>query len=146
MNSIIKQLLLFLGLLPVAGFVTKPARQVTIQFKHKMGNQALQLFNESYANPFGEPVIITRFKYYISHLSITDANQKETALSDKTFLINESDPGSKTLVFTTPVTTPQSLSFVMGVDSILNVSGVQTGSLDPLNGMFWTWADSGEQQ
>ncbi|HEY1201915.1 MAG TPA: MbnP family protein, partial [Niastella sp.] len=28
---------------------------------------------------------------------------------------------------------------IIGVDSALNVNGVQAGSLDPLNGMFWTW-------
>ena len=27
----------------------------------------------------------------------------------------------------------------MGVDSTRNVSGAQTGALDPLNDMFWTW-------
>jgi hypothetical protein len=27
----------------------------------------------------------------------------------------------------------------LGVDSIRNVSGIQTGALDPLKGMFWTW-------
>lgn len=139
MNSIIKHLLLLLGLLPVTGFVTHAPRSLTIQFKHKMGNRELQLFNESYVSPFGEPVTITRFKYYLSHVSLTGADQKETALSDKTFLIDESEPGSKTLTFQTSVTTPRSLSFVIGVDSVLNVSGVQTGSLDPLNGMFWTW-------
>ena len=139
MNSIIKQLFLLVGLLPVTGFVTHAPHSLTIQFKHKMGSRELQLFNESYVNPFGEPVIITRFKYYISHLIITGADQKETGLSDKTFLIDESEPDSKTLTFSTSITAPQSLSFVIGVDSILNVSGVQTGSLDPLNGMFWTW-------
>lgn len=139
MNPIIKQLILVLGLLPVTGFIIRPTRSLTLQFKHKMGNRELQLFNESYINPFGEPVIITRFKYYLSHLTITGADQKETVLSAKTFLIDESEPASKTLVFATSVTAPQSLSFVIGVDSILNVSGVQTGSLDPLHGMFWTW-------
>lgn len=139
MNSIIKQLLLLPGLLPVTGFVTHAPHSLTIKFKHKMGNRELQLFNESYVNPFGEPVTITRFKYYLSHVSITGADQKETVLSDKTFLIDESEPGSKTLTFSTSVITPQSLSFMIGVDSVLNVSGVQTGSLDPLNGMFWTW-------
>jgi hypothetical protein len=43
------------------------------------------------------------------------------------------------LLFTTAAADLQSISFVIGVDSILNVSGVQTGALDPLNGMFWTW-------
>jgi hypothetical protein len=28
---------------------------------------------------------------------------------------------------------------MVGVDSARNVSGAQTGALDPANGMFWTW-------
>ena len=31
------------------------------------------------------------------------------------------------------------LQFLLGVDSIRNCSGAQTGALDPMNGMFWTW-------
>jgi hypothetical protein len=144
MNSIIKQLfrfrlLLLPGLLPVNGFVTHPLHSITIHFKHTMGDRELQLFNETYADSFGEPITITRFKYYISHLSIIGGSQKEIPLSDKTFLIDESEPHSKTLTFAADVTAPRSLSFVIGVDSILNISCVQTGALDPLNGMFWAW-------
>ena len=133
------QVLICMGLLPVTGFINHPSHTLTIRFQHKMGSHALQLFNEAYTNPFGEPITITRFKYYISHVSVTGAGEKEKLLSNTTFLIDEADPHSKTLVFTTDVTALQSISFVIGVDSILNVSGVQTGALDPLNGMFWTW-------
>ncbi len=28
---------------------------------------------------------------------------------------------------------------MLGVDSLMNTSGAQTGALDPLRGMFWTW-------
>ena len=31
------------------------------------------------------------------------------------------------------------ISFLLGVDSLKNVSGIQTGALDPLKDMFWTW-------
>ncbi len=31
------------------------------------------------------------------------------------------------------------ISFNIGVDSTRNVSGAQTGALDPANGMFWSW-------
>ena len=31
------------------------------------------------------------------------------------------------------------LSFTLGVDSARNNSGAQTGALDPMNDMFWTW-------
>ena len=29
---------------------------------------------------------------------------------------------------------------MLGVDSVRNVSGAQTGGLDPAKGMFWTWS------
>jgi hypothetical protein len=31
------------------------------------------------------------------------------------------------------------ISFLLGIDSISNCSGAQTGALDPTNDMFWTW-------
>jgi hypothetical protein len=31
------------------------------------------------------------------------------------------------------------IRFLLGVDSARNVSGIQTGALDPARGMFWTW-------
>lgn len=140
MKQFVKQLFLFfLFLVFVTGFIKKPANSITIQFRHKVGARDLQLLNETYTNPFGEPITITRFKYYISHISIAEAGRNEKELSQKTFLIDEAVPGSKKLSFTTDITSLQTLSFIIGVDSALNVIGVQTGSLDPLNGMFWTW-------
>ena len=82
--------------------------------------------------------MISKFRYYISHIAVIDGNNKETYLPDDYYLVNEADSISKTIEL--PVTGPiTSLSFVIGVDSIKNISGVQTGSLDPANGMFWTW-------
>jgi hypothetical protein len=123
----------------ISSFVTTHRHTITIRFRNKVGSQELVLFNQSYTNSFGEPITVTRFKYYVSHIRIAGAGQKERTLSDKIFLIDEADTASKTLVFTTDAAAPQSLSFELGVDSILNVSGVQTGDLDPLKGMFWTW-------
>jgi hypothetical protein len=38
-----------------------------------------------------------------------------------------------------PVGTYTSVSFIIGVDSLRNCSGAQTGDLDPSKGMFWDW-------
>lgn len=54
-------------------------------------------------------------------------------------LINEEGTASKSFSFFVMPTQYNSLSFLIGVDSLKNVSGAQTGGLDPLNGMFWTW-------
>ncbi len=110
----------------------------TLQFKHWVGNKEMVLFDETYTNNFGEPFVISKFRYYISHLSFVDINNKETDLHDNYYLVNEADSLSKTIQLPTSLAI-KSISFTIGVDSIRNISGVQTGSLDPMNGMFWTW-------
>lgn len=114
-------------------------RALTIQFRHIVGSRELALFNETYSDPFGEPMTITRFRYYVSHIRVTDEGHREWRLSDRSYLIDEAVPSSKTLTLSYAGPAIQSVSFDIGVDSILNVSGVQTGDLDPLKGMFWTW-------
>lgn len=108
-----------------------------LYFKHWAGNKELRLFDETYTDPFGEPFVVSKFRYYISHISLTDASNKEITLPDY-YLINEEDSLSKIIAL--PVAAEiKSISFMIGVDSIKNINGVQTGSLDPMNGMFWTW-------
>jgi len=109
----------------------------TIRFKNWVGNKELKLFDETYTDPFGEPFIISKFRYYVSHISYREASNKEVDLPENYYLINEDDSLSK--IIQLPVAGIQSISFFIGVDSIKNISGVHTGSLDPMNGMFWTW-------
>ncbi len=56
-----------------------------------------------------------------------------------THLINQADSSTTNIFLPTWETNFKSLSFTIGVDSLYNVSGVQTGDLDPVKGMFWTW-------
>jgi len=125
----------------IAGFKPVPDNNnaiTTLRFKHWVGNKELKLFDETYINGFGEPFVINKFRYYISHISFTDAGNKEISLPDNYYLINEEDSLSKIIPLPAAAGI-KSISFMIGVDSIKNVSGVQTGSLDPMNGMFWTW-------
>ena len=120
-------------------FSSPRQHSLTIHFRHRVGSRDLKLFDETYTNSFGEPMTITRFSYYVSHLRVTGVDHRQWPLSDKTYLIDEADSSSKTLILPFSGGAIQSISFEIGVDSILNVSGVQTGDLDPLKGMFWTW-------
>ncbi|MFT3932126.1 MAG: hypothetical protein QM726_00810 [Chitinophagaceae bacterium] len=113
------------------------AAVTTIQFRNMVGDKALVLFDETYTNRFGEPFVVSKFRYYISHLSYTDARNNIITLSNNYYLVNEADSSSKNIQL--PVTGIKAISFWIGVDSARNISGVQTGSLDPMNGMFWTW-------
>lgn len=118
--------------------VSKPQRTVTLIFDHRIGDQLLLLENPL-TNIFGETIMIERFRYYLSNFSITDKQGKTTVLPVQYFLIDEADSLSKKIVLTIPDIAITGIHFLLGVDSLRNVSGIQTGALDPVKGMFWTW-------
>ena len=121
------------------GRIPDAPHTLTLRFRARVGDQDLQLHDRVYTNRFAEPFTISRFKYYVSHIRAAGPDGVEMPLSDQTCLIDEGDSSSQTLVLTTSLTGIRTISFVLGVDSILQVSGVQEGDLDPLRGMFWTW-------
>ena len=93
-----------------------------------------------YTNAFNENYSIRRLKYYITNIElINTGNGKKAAITDSYFLVDDNDEGSKTISLTVPEGDYNAVSFLLGVDSLHNVSGAQTGALDPMNGMFWTW-------
>ncbi len=109
-----------------------------IQLIHKVGNEPLFLQKE-YTNSLGEVYTINRFKYYISNIRLQHSNQQITNLSNQYFLIDEADSNTKKIVLSINASDITSISLMIGVDSLHQVTGVHTGSLDPKNGMFWTW-------
>ena len=114
-------------------------QKITIRFNNKVGEKNLRLATETYYNAFGEPFTINKFRYYISKIVLIDINGKKYSYPNDYFLIDEADSTSKTIKLTTVAKHITGIQFLIGVDSIKNVSGVQTGSLDPMKGMFWTW-------
>jgi hypothetical protein len=68
--------------------------------------------------------------------SSDNAQEKET---ESYHLMNAGDSNSLRFQFDVNYNYYDALVFYIGVDSLRNVSGAQTGALDPLNGMFWTW-------
>ncbi len=111
---------------------------ITIQFRNTMGNETLQL-GARYKNAFGEDMVINRCKYYVSKIILIDSDLKYYAFPNDYYLVDEADSSTKTITITTSAKRINDIQFLLGVDSIKNVSGVQAGALDPMNGMFWTW-------
>jgi hypothetical protein len=132
-------------LMAVTGmFFTSPGKQVPptqkirLNFNHTIGGEELALGN-TYKTVLGENITVQKFKYYISNFAVTDDKGKLVKLPARYFLVDEADPSSKTIQLAIPVNSIRSIRFLLGVDSIKNVSGIQTGALGPLKGMFWTW-------
>jgi hypothetical protein len=114
----------------------------TVQFHFTNTVKAAPIILDSveYTNPFNETYRVKKLKYYISQIVLGVNNSKEGCTEKESYhLLNEADTASLHFNVTLPANTYNSISFTIGVDSIKNVSGAQTGALDPANGMFWTW-------
>jgi len=122
-----------------SGFHSPVKHKITIHFTHRIGSGELLLLDKKYVNPFGEDMVIAKFKYYISNMVLTGDNGKSVSIEGPPWLIDEADSSSKNIHILSPLVRITAIQFQVGIDSIKNVSGVQTGALDPLKGMFWTW-------
>jgi hypothetical protein len=109
---------------------------LSIRFQHTANGKPLVLRDSSYTNAYAEKYQISRLKYYLGRLSLNDSIIPQ--FDDRYFLV---DAANITQVLQTviPPGNFRTLSFFLGVDSIDNCSGAQSGALDPMNGMFWTW-------
>ena len=112
---------------------------LTIQFENRVGAKSLVLDTVSYKNSLGQSYTVSMFKYYIGNFHFRNTGGTEF-ISHKYFLINQSAPNSMEITIdSVPFGRYNSVSFTLGVDSIDNCSGAQSGALDPVNGMFWAW-------
>lgn len=112
---------------------------ISINFSAWVNDDSLHQ-NQPYLNPFNEEIRVTAFKFYVHGFKFTNtASGKSTNIEDQYYLVDLLSDGSRNISLNVPSGTYDKLSFTVGVDSVLNVSGVQEGVLDPGKGMFWTW-------
>lgn len=141
MQRTTRNLLLAATLLCAVQACKKTERQrheLAISIGHTAGASPLAL-GTSLTTPVGDPLTINVFRYYLSNFSVLYRNGGEQALPETYFLVDQAQPASQRFSLFIPSGEVAELRFWIGVDSTRNVSGVQTGALDPANGMFWTW-------
>jgi hypothetical protein len=118
----------------------QPVSTLQLSFSNYVNGQPMVLQQNTYQNAAGESFNITMFRYYVSNFSLTTSSGTSVALPPQYFLVSEDSARSKNITLEeVPEGTYSSISFLIGVDSVRNFSGAQTGALDPLYGMFWTW-------
>ena len=115
-----------------------------VHYKAYVHGEPLVL-NKKYLNPFGESFEISRFKFYTGKFSplYENKNQEFTVTKDY-HLIDFSDTASTYVELTAAGGLCKGIRFQLGIDSADQDQGAQTGALDPVKGMFWTW-NSGYQ-
>jgi hypothetical protein len=128
---------------PVPPVVETGKGTVTLKFENYVGSQPLVLATADYpySNANGDVFKVSLYKYYVTNIRWVNANGTEYAEPESYHLINASNSAS--LTFNTenvPAGTYTAVKVLLGVDSTRNVSGAQTGALDPMYGMFWAWS------
>jgi hypothetical protein len=112
---------------------------LSIEFNNYVDDLILKLDSTVYKNELGQTYTVTNFKYYISNIHLLRSDGKDFISTDH-FLINEDEENSKNINLNSiPEGEYNSISFIVGVDSLHNCNGAQSGALDPVNGMFWAW-------
>lgn len=132
-----KPLLFFLLISLTSSVQSQKTQELMIHFHNRFG-EALLVPEQSYIM-HGDTITINRFKYYVSHFELTNEKGKKITLPVQYYLIDAADSVSGNIILNIPIGKYRSIHFLLGVDSLRNVSGVQSGALDPLHGMFWTW-------
>ncbi len=114
--------------------------KVKLEFANKVGSSNLSLNDQSYVNEHGDTFKVSIFDYYITNVKLNGAKGTYTE-SESYHLIKQEDATSLSFDLSdVPYDTYTSVTLMIGVDSLRNVSGAQSGALDPAHGMFWTWS------
>ena len=114
-------------------------QNVNLRFQNEVGDLPLIIDSVNYKNELNQDFTISKFKFYISIVRFENTIGTQTAPSTS-FLIDQEDSLSLSTNSTSiPSGIYSSIEFILGVDSLHNVSGAQNGALDVVNTMFWTW-------
>lgn len=85
-----------------------------------------------------DTIKIQTFKFYITDLKCYKNDSLVFTSAQKVYLIDMADTNSFK-IFETKTVDFNSIKFNIGIDSLISVSGIFDGALDPTNGMYWTW-------
>jgi hypothetical protein len=113
---------------------------VTFKLDNMVGAEDLAIGTGNYTNAHGDAFTVSLFNYYISNVKLKRADGTFFVEPNSYHLIKEADAATTTFKLSeVPEGEYSEVTFMIGVDSTRNVSGAQTGALDPANGMFWSW-------
>lgn len=116
--------------------------EVNIDFDYVWGmDMAAFNLNDTLNHPMtGDTLSFNKFMHYVSNIKLTAEDGSVWVEDESYHLVDLSDPSTMTLTLNdVPTGHYTDIEVTFGVDSTRNVSGAQTGALDVVNGMFWSW-------
>ena len=120
-----------------------PKGNISIDLSHKFGmmNEQTLAIGWPVIHPMkGDTLTFSKFKYFISNVKFKKADGMYWTEGESYHLVDLAKPESLNLTFKDlPAGTYTEMEYTMGVDSVRNVSGAQTGALSTTNDMYWSW-------
>lgn len=120
---------------------TQPSSgSISLNFETVVGDSALILSTKTYTNQAGNTFNVTKLKYYISNIKLIKQDNSTWSENYSYHIVDHSNSNTTGFIITgVPFDTYKGIEFMIGVDSTHNVSGSQTGALDPTNDLYWSW-------
>lgn len=133
-------LFILLFAVPVMGLHAQlPSGSLLISIQHYLDEKVLTLDSTLATNGLGQTYRVSKLKYYLSNFRLVNAAGASEG-RDNAYLVDEDQPESKHIsLIGLKSGSYRFLEFIIGVDSLHNCSGAQSGMLDPVQGMFWAW-------
>jgi hypothetical protein len=117
----------------------KDTTQLIIDFTAMANAEKLVSANKTYTNSSGDFFSVNMFNYYISNVKLTDEDGSVFTEPESYHLIKHVEGKTSFTIKKLPTGNYTHIEFLIGVDSIRNISGAQVGALDVANQMFWEW-------
>ena len=121
---------------PVSGLAQG---ELNLNFANTVDGMPLVLSQMNYTNAAGNLYSVNLLKYYISNISLVKEDNTQIKFNQYELIDAENPSSSNVSLGTIEGGIYKSIRFSIGVDSLRNHKGDQTGDLSPQNGMIWTW-------
>lgn len=125
---------IILYLLFLLAFSGNAQQENYVRFTPVYGGKPVKLNQRFYVSD-SSWITITGLRFYVGNLTVFSKGREITDSSY--YLIDAEEPESFVIPLGIPVM--DSLRFLIGTDSLTNVSGILDGALDPTRGMYWAW-------
>jgi hypothetical protein len=114
---------------------------VSLNFTNVAGSQVLALNTATYVNQNQDTFSVSLFRYYVSNIKFFRDDGFIYSEPESYHLLDAADSNScKFTIENIPVGNYIGMELVIGVDSLRNCAGAQSGALDPARDMFWDWS------
>lgn len=130
-----------INLIILFSFISGMAQNTyVISFHPLFGQRKLQLTNTYYQLVTGDSIQIDALKFYISDITFSKDGAIVFKEANSAHLLDAANEKTLQLNLNIPVgLETDELSLLIGLDSVINVSGALGGDLDPTQGMYWAW-------